>query len=174
MNGRVLVLNAGYEPINVCSARRAAVLLLKGRAEMVEPADETLHAERLTLRLPAVLRLTSYVRVPREAGRRRTSRRAVLARDDWRCQYCGCRYDGARSERLTVDHVIPRSRGGSSNWDNIVAACATCNRKKADRLPRDAKMAPRNRPKAPSPMVFIRIATPRVPLCWEPYLATSG
>ena len=143
---RVLVLNATYEPINVCTLRRAAVLLLKEKAELLERRKGALHSERMTMERPDVIRLVSYVRIPREAHRRKITRRAVLARDSWTCQYCGSRKSG-----LTVDHVIPRSRGGKSVWENIVAACATCNRRKGNRLPREIQMHPRKSPRAPGP-----------------------
>ena len=96
----------------------------------------------MTIERPDVIRLVSYVRIPREAHRRKITRRAVLARDSWTCQYCGSRKSG-----LTVDHVIPRSRGGKSVWENIVAACATCNRRKGNRLPREIQMHPRRAPR---------------------------
>jgi 5-methylcytosine-specific restriction endonuclease McrA len=163
----VLVLNATFEPINVCTVRRAAVLLLKEKAELVERSSWDLHAESVTFARPVVIRLVAYVKVPRDTHRRKITRRAVFARDSWTCQYCGSR------SNLTVDHVIPRSKGGGSSWENIVAACAPCNRKKGNRMPREARMHPSNRPKAPGPTVFIRIAAPRVPLAWEPYLVTS-
>ena len=142
---RVLVLNATYEPINVCTLRRAAVLLLKEKAELLEHRDgAALHSEHMTLERPDVIRLVNYVRIPREAHRRKITRRAVLARDSWTCQYCGSTKSG-----LTVDHVIPRSRGGDSVWENIVAACATCNRRKGNRLPREIHMHPKNDPEGP-------------------------
>jgi 5-methylcytosine-specific restriction endonuclease McrA len=163
--GRVLVLNASYEPINVCTMRRAAVLVLKARAEVLEKGDGALHSERLELERPCVIRLMRYVRIPRDVHRRKITRKAVLARDAYTCQYCGHEAHG-----LTVDHVIPRSRGGKSVWENIVASCAPCNRKKGNRMPREARMHPANRPKPPGPTVFIRIAAPSVPVAWEPYL----
>src|SRR6201984_1966603 len=141
--GRVLVLNATYEPINVCTVRRAVVLLLKAKAELVERGLSELHSETSTLARPVVIRLVSYVNVPRDAHRRKITRRAVFARDSWPCQYCGSR------SNLTVDHVIPRSKGGSSSWDNIVASCAPCNRRKGDRLPRQAGMHPPRARRAP-------------------------
>ena len=165
---RVLVLNASYEPINVCTVRRAAVLVLKSRAEVLEKGDGVLHSERLELDRPCVIRLIRYVRIPRDVHRRKITRKAVLARDSYTCQYCGHETAG-----LTVDHVIPRSRGGRSEWENIVASCAPCNRKKGNRMPREARMQPARRPKAPGPTVFIRIAAPRVPLAWEPYLVVA-
>ena len=166
--GRVLVLNASFEPINVCTVRRATVLLLKQKAEMLEEGNGRLHSERMTLERPAVIRLITYVRVPRDVHRRKITRKAVLARDSWTCQYCGSDKPG-----LTVDHVIPRSRGGGSDWDNIVASCAPCNRKKGNKLPREARMHPRSQPRPPGPTVFIRIAAPRVPVTWERYLLSA-
>ncbi|MGH2952867.1 MAG: HNH endonuclease [Solirubrobacterales bacterium] len=163
--GRVLVLNASHEPINVCTVRRGAVLVLKGRAEVLEEGEGALHSERLELARPCVIRLIRYVRIPRDVHRRKITRKAVLARDAYTCQYCGREASG-----LTVDHVIPRSRGGESVWENIVASCAPCNRRKGNRLPREVEMHPAKRPKPPGPTVFIRIASPRVPLAWEPYL----
>src|SRR4029079_9774902 len=119
--GRVLVLNATYEPINVCTVRRAVVLLLKDKAELLEQGAWRLHSEHATHPRPVVIRLVAYVKVPRDTHRRKITRRAVFARDSWTCQYCGSR------SNLTVDHVIPRSKGGSAEWDNIVACCAPCN-----------------------------------------------
>ena len=133
--GRVLVLNASYEPINVCTVRRAAVLVLKQRAEMLEHSTSTLRAERMSMPRPVVIRLVTYVRIPRDAHRRKITRRAVFARDRWTCQYCG-----HERSSLTVDHVVPRSKGGGSGWENIVTCCAPCNRRKGDRLPLQANM----------------------------------
>jgi 5-methylcytosine-specific restriction endonuclease McrA len=163
--GRVLVLNATYEPLNVCTVRRALVLLLKGKAEVLEIGKGLLRSETMELSKPDVIRLVSYVRVPRDVHRRRITRRAVLARDNWTCQYCG----DTRS-KLTVDHVLPKSRGGGSDWDNIVTSCAPCNRRKGNRLPREAEMHPQKAPRAPAPTIFIRIASPRVPRTWQQYL----
>jgi 5-methylcytosine-specific restriction endonuclease McrA len=166
--GRVLVLNASYEPINVCTIRRATVLVLKERAEVLERGEGALHSERLVFDRPCVIRLMRYVRIPRDVHRRKITRKAVLARDYWTCQYCG-----RQSAGLTVDHVIPRSRGGESVWENIVASCAPCNRRKGSRTPHEARMHPRSRPKPPGPTVFIRLASPRIPVAWEPYLVAA-
>ena len=103
----MLVLNASYEPINVCNIRRATVLVLKERAEIIERGEGALHSERLVFDRPCVIRLVRYIRIPRDVHRRKITRKAVLARDAWTCQYCGHQAAG-----LTVDHVIPRSRGG--------------------------------------------------------------
>ena len=142
------------------------MLVLKERAEILERGEGALHSERLVFERPCVIRLIRYVRVPRDVHRRKITRKAVLARDAWTCQYCGRQAGG-----LTVDHVIPRSRGGESVWENIVASCAPCNRKKGNLTPREARMHPRNQSAAPGPTVFIRIASPRIPVAWEPYLS---
>ena len=133
----MLVLNATYEPINVCTVRRATVLLLKEKAEVIEIGSQTLHWANGSLAKPVVIRLVTYVKIPRDTHKRKITRRAVFARDGWACQYCGARTS------LTVDHVIPRSKGGTSGWDNIVASCAPCNRRKGDRLPHQVGMHPR-------------------------------
>jgi len=164
----VLVLNATYEPINVCTVRRATVLLLKERAEILEDSGVVLRAGSMTLPRPIVIRLTRYVRVPRDAHRRKITRRAVFARDAWTCQYCGAR------SNLTVDHVIPRSKGGDSSWHNIVASCAPCNRRKGDRLPSQAGMHPRQQPRVPSANIFVQVASPTIPSAWRQYLGWVG
>jgi 5-methylcytosine-specific restriction endonuclease McrA len=161
----VLVLNASFEPVNVCTVRRATVLVLKARAEIVEHGEWALHSENLTFPRPLVIRLVSYVRIPRDAHRRKITRRAVFARDRWSCQYCG-----VERGSLTVDHVIPRSKGGLSTWENIVTCCAPCNRRKGDRLPKQANMHPRRRPRAPSATIFVHVAEPKIPAVWEQYL----
>ena len=166
--GRVLVLNATYEPINVCTVRRAIVLMLKEKAELVEEAAWRVRAETTSLARPMVIRLVSYVKIPRDAHRRKITRRAVFARDGWACQYCGT------ASSLTVDHVIPRSKGGSSGWDNIVASCGPCNRRKGDLLPRQAGMHPRRAPGAPRAEVFIRVASPTIPASWRQYLPEAA
>jgi len=159
----VLVLNATYEPLNVCSLRRACVLVLKDKAEIVEVSGRPLRTASSTFPHPAVIRLVSYVRVPQLYARRIT-RKAVFARDGFRCQYCG------NGGRLTVDHVVPRSRGGPSSWENSVTSCAPCNLRKADRLPHEAGMQLRSKPRAPAPGLFITLAAPEVHPAWETYL----
>ncbi len=161
----MLVLNATYEPINVCTVRRAVVLLLKEKAEILEHASWQLHSASLSVARPVVIRLVSYVRIPRDTHRRKITRRAVFARDDWTCQYCGAR------SNLTVDHVVPRSKGGLSSWENIVASCAPCNRRKGDALPRQVGMRLLREPRTPRPTVFIQVASPTIPTAWQQYLA---
>jgi 5-methylcytosine-specific restriction endonuclease McrA len=161
---QVLVLNASYEPLNVTSVRRAHVLVFKGKAEVVEELEEPLHSATDTYPWPHVIRLITYVRVPR-AVQRKISRRALFARDGWRCVYCG-----TASGRLTLDHVVPRSRGGDSIWENVVTSCAPCNLRKGNRSLEESGLQLRTRPKAPAPVLFIRLAAPRIPHGWRPYL----
>ena len=142
-NGRVLVLNATFEPINVCTVRRATVLLLKEKAEIVEHGAYELRSTSTTMPRPMVIRLVAYVRVPRDTHRRKITRRAVFARDRWDCQYCGAR------SYLTVDHVVPRSRGGADAWENLVWSSKTVNTRKGNRLPHEAGLRLLNVPRAP-------------------------
>lgn len=135
MHAPVLVLNASYEPINVCAARRAIVLVLKGVAITEEINGHFLHSARLAMRVPSVIRLLEYRRIPHQS--RALSRKNILLRDRNSCQYCG---EVLSSTELTLDHVIPRSRGGSSSWENLVACCHECNHKKGNQLPAEAGM----------------------------------
>jgi 5-methylcytosine-specific restriction endonuclease McrA len=161
---QVLVLNASYEPLNVCSVRRAHVLVWKGKAEVLEELDYPLHSASSTYPWPHVIRLVTYVRVPRGV-KRKISRRALFARDGWRCVYCG-----TASGRLTLDHVVPRSRGGDSVWENVVTSCAPCNLRKGNRLLHEISMELRELPRVPAPVLFIRLSAPSIPQRWQPYL----
>jgi len=135
MHSPVLVLNASYEPINVCAARRAIVLVLKGVAMMEEANGHHLHAARLAIHVPSVIRLLEYRRIPHQT--RALSRKNILLRDRNTCQYCG---KILAAGELTLDHVIPRSRGGASTWENLVACCHNCNRRKGSMLPHECNM----------------------------------
>ena len=165
---QVLVLNASYEPLNVTTVRRAHVLVFKGKAEVIEKLDRQLHSSTTSFPWPHVIRLVQYVRVPR-AIQRKISRRALFARDGWKCVYCG-----TASGRLTLDHVVPRSRGGDSAWENVVTACAPCNHRKGDRTIEEARMELRFPPRAPAPVLFIQLAAPRIPDRWQQYLTAFG
>ncbi len=167
LSGRVLVLNASFEPINVCTVRRAIVLILKEKAEVLDQHEIGIHSERSTMTRPSVIRLRSYVRIPYQSFRRKITRRAVFARDGWECQYCG------RKGSLTMDHVIPRSKGGDTSWENVVACCATCNRRKGDRSVSQSGMKLRTRPAAPHATIFIHVAQPTIPAQWLPYVPAS-
>jgi len=140
--GRALVLNATNIPLAVVPARRAVVLVLKEKAEVVATNGMVFHAEKIVMEAPSVVRLRRFVRIPYRAHAPLT-RRAVFARDGWLCQYCG-----ATAENL--DHVMPRSRGGLHIWENVVAACRRCNAKKEDRTPREAGFHLARQPFAPT------------------------
>ena len=129
----VLVLNASYEPINVCAARRALVLVLKGVASAEETSSQHLRSSRSIFRLPSVIRLLEYRRIPHQA--RALSRKNILMRDRYTCQYC---QRIMPSSDLTLDHVVPRSRAGESSWENLVACCHHCNNRKGNRTPEEA------------------------------------
>jgi len=143
LHAPVLVLNASYEPINVCAARRAIVLVLKGVAMTEEENGHFLHAARLAIRLPSVIRLLEYRRIPHQT--RALSRKNILLRDRNTCQYCG---ELLPSGELTLDHVVPRSRGGASTWENLVACCHPCNRQKGNQFPTEAGMKLMREPRA--------------------------
>ncbi len=161
---QVLVLNASYEPLNVTTVRRAYVLVFKGKAEVIEDAGKPLRSAAANFVWPHVIRLLQYVRVPKSV-QRKISRRALFARDEWRCVYCG-----TSGGRLTLDHVVPRSRGGDSVWENVVTSCAPCNLRKGDRLLEEAAMRLAREPRPPAPALFIRLAAPKIPSSWQPYL----
>lgn len=158
--GRALVLNATYEPLAVVAARRAVVLVLKDKARVVESDGMLFRSEHLCLEAPSVVRLNYFVRVPYRA-RASLTRRAVFARDEWTCQYCGRAAEN-------VDHVVPRSRGGEHIWENVVAACRRCNARKENRLPREAGLALRREPYAPKD--GLRLSIGRLEPEWEAYL----
>jgi 5-methylcytosine-specific restriction endonuclease McrA len=131
----VLVLNASYEPINICAARRALVLILKGVASAEELAPSQVHSARQVMRVPSVIRLLEYRRIPHQT--RALSRKNILMRDRYTCQYCQRMLP---SGEMTLDHVIPRSRHGETAWENLVACCHPCNNRKGNRTPDEAGM----------------------------------
>ena len=159
---RVLLLNATFEPLCAVSVRRAIVLMFKGKAEVLERDGGALHSERLTIAIPSVIRLVYYVRVP-YYGRATLSRRAVFSRDTWICQYCGGKAE-------TMDHVVPRSRGGDHSWENVVAACRRCNSKKKDKLPVEASLKLRRKPGVPRGPATVSLELGTVRPEWERYL----
>src|ERR1700729_963129 len=131
----VLVLNSSYEPINVCAARRALVLVLKGVAAGGEHGAGQVPSPRHSIRVPSVIRLLEYRRIPHQT--RSLSRKNILMRDRYTCQYC---HRTMPSGELTLDHVIPRSRAGETTWENLVACCHPCNNRKGSRTPEEAGM----------------------------------
>jgi 5-methylcytosine-specific restriction endonuclease McrA len=133
INHPVLVLNQSYEPLAVCRARRAVVLVFQGKAEMLEDGLGYIHTIREVVPLPSVIRLGKMIKRPRRE--RKMTRYEIFNRDRYTCQYCG-----VQGRNLTLDHVIPRYRGGQHTWENVVSACVACNRRKAGRTPKEANM----------------------------------
>ena len=162
---RVLILNASYEPLHVCSVKRAITLLMQEVAERVLDGDRVLRTPRLVVPVPSVIRLRRYVRRPHRQ-RVAFNRKNVFRRDDHSCQYCG-----VRAHDLTLDHVLPRSRGGPTTWENVVACCRRCNASKRDRTPDEAHMALRRPPRAPT-FIFSSAygVLPDLDPAWEAYL----
>ena len=161
-----LVLNATFEPLSIVPARRAICLVLSDKAEIVEDDGTQVHAETFVMPGPLVIRLRYVVKVPYH---RRTamSRRAIFARDNHCCQYCGALAD-------SIDHVMPRSRGGMHVWENVTAACRGCNLKKRDSTPDEAGMRLANKPHTPRELAWITVSVGRIPEAWKQYLAYAS
>ena len=165
---RVLILNASYEPLHVCSVKRAITLLMQEVAERVLDGDRVLRTPSLVVPVPSVIRLRRYIRRPHRQ-RVAFNRKNVFRRDDHSCQYCG-----TRGHDLTLDHVLPRSRGGPTSWENVVACCRRCNASKRDRTPEEARMFLRRRPRAPAFMFTSAYGVlPDVDPAWEAYLPSA-
>ncbi|MBV6508763.1 MAG: hypothetical protein JJLCMIEE_01829 [Acidimicrobiales bacterium] len=161
-----LVLNASQEPLSVVPTRRALLLVLADKADVLHHNGEVVRSERLTIHMPSVVRLRYYVRVPFRRGAA-LNRRTVFLRDRHTCQYCG-------STAESIDHVVPRSRGGSHSWDNVVAACRRCNTRKRDRLLVEAGMRLHRTPREPDRLSWVSASVGSVPTHWEPYLGLSS
>jgi 5-methylcytosine-specific restriction endonuclease McrA len=142
MQSPVLVLNATFEPINVTAVRRALVLMLKGVAQAEENHVSEVHSSSAALKVPSVIRLLTYRHIPQQS--RALSRKNILLRDRNMCQFCG---ETLPASELTLDHVVPRSRGGHSSWENLVACCYDCNNRKGDRTPEEAGLELARRPR---------------------------
>jgi 5-methylcytosine-specific restriction endonuclease McrA len=163
--GRSLILNATYEPLGVVAHRRAIVLVLGEKAEVIERNGAVYHSEHISLEAPSVIRLRYYVHVPRRLHVA-PSRKAVFLRDGHKCQYCGRTAEN-------VDHVVPRSRGGKHTWDNVVAACRRCNGRKENRSPQEVGMALGRHPKAPPEGFWLRLLIGQAEPEWLQYLPKS-
>ena len=161
----VLVLNLNYVPVNVCTVRRAIVLVAKGKAELLEPRsdDGRVRTFNTYLDAPSIIRLVYLVKRP--FAPRRLSKKEVFLRDHYECQYCG-----KRSQHLTLDHVVPRKQHGPHTWDNVVAACGRCNLDKAGRTPEEANMKLRRIPTAPQPNPYRILENRTILKEWQQYI----
>lgn len=164
LSKRVLILNQSYEPITICTAKKAIILIYLSKAEIVNTFNgKTINTVSRAYPLPSVIRLGHYVRIPYK--RIELSRKNVHRRDGFRCQYCG-----EKASHLTLDHVIPKSRGGADIWDNLVSACKNCNNKKGNRTPEEAKMPLIKRPETPHHLLFMKQFMGNIRNDWRPYL----
>ena len=163
INVPVLVLNQNYQPLNVCNARRAIVLLGLGKAEMMTNGRGNIHTITQTVPVPSVIRLMHMIKRP--LLRRRLSRRAVFYRDSFTCQYCG-----KQTRTLTLDHIIPRSKGGLHVWTNVVSACIPCNHSKAGSTPAEANMRLRRKPGPPRPDPYALFRQRTILEEWRPFM----
>ncbi len=165
INFPVLVLNQSYEPLTVCRARRAVVLIFQGKAEMLENGIGSIHSVNETFPLPSVIRLAYMIKRPRL--QRKLTRFEVFNRDRDTCQYCN-----QQSRQLTLDHVIPRYRGGQHTWENVVSACVPCNRRKAGCTPQEARMKLAQQPIQPriTGLFYIPADYPQIRTEWQKYL----
>ena len=159
---KVLVLNASYELLNICNWKRAVVLVFKGKAEQLEHNGKVIYPN---FHIPTVIRLRRYIRIPHKEIP--LTRKNLLHRDHYSCQYCGL-----KSSDLTIDHITPRSKGGTDSWDNVVASCQRCNVKKGDRIPKEANMHLLRQPKVPTGHLYFevtRLASSYFP-DWQKYI----
>lgn len=164
---RVLKLNQSYEPIEVISWKRAIKLVVKEKAEIIkEYENRYLNSGKQKFLMPAVIRLSSSFRRPRK--RIKFNRNNIIARDRWKCQYCGKKYT---SSELTLDHVVPRAQGGTTCWENIVACCTHCNDKKRDRTPSQANMKLKKYPSRPDwmPIAAMSLSRAQIPEVWKDF-----
>lgn len=163
LSERTLVLNVTYQPLSITTVRRALLLVLAGKADVIHTRPGSIRSPRLTMSVPSVVRLTYHARAP---YRRRAPlhRRAVFARDAYRCQYCGNRAE-------CIDHVHPRSRGGEHTWENVVACCRACNVGKGDSLLSEGRYRLRRTPYAPEPLAVVAAMRGDAPSEWTDYLA---
>ena len=163
LDRHVLVLNQNYEPLSVCSAKRAIILVFLGKAEIIEHHDLSVRSISYSFPLPSVVRLILYIQVPRKGII--LSRRNVIKRDGHRCQYCGSNH-GA----MTVDHVVPKLNGGRDTWENLVCACIKCNNIKGNRAPEQAGLRLLRQPKRPTHITFIQQFVGISDQRWKQYL----
>ena len=163
INAPVLVLNQNYQPLNVCNARRAVVLIGLGKAELMSNGRGNIHTITQTVPVPSVIRLFHMIKRP--LLRRRLSRRSVFYRDSFACQYCG-----RQTRTLTLDHIIPRSKGGPHVWTNVVSACIPCNHRKAGSTPAEANMRLRRKPGPPRPDPYALFRQRTILEEWRPFI----
>jgi len=168
MSKEVLVLNASFEPLSLVSVRRAVVLLLREKAELVEATEQHLRSTGHSYPIPLVIRLVHFVRLPHRNVP--PTRSAIMLRDAHTCQYCG---EMPGRKELTVDHVVPRSQGGEHSWQNLVTACKVCNQRKGSRTPEEAQMRLIRHPFQPSYVALVLLSNPVAADRWKARMGTA-
>ena len=163
INQSVLVLNTNYSPMDICTARRAICLFYNEKVDILESYSEHVHSPSVTLPLPSIVKLRDYVSHNKMDVI--LTRRNLMVRDDHQCQYCH-----TKKGPLTLDHVLPKNRGGGDAWDNLVTACQSCNHKKGDRTPEEAKMLLKRMPKKPNKIHYFQQFIHDKQGAWRPYL----
>ena len=163
LSSAVLVLNANYSPMTICTAKRAISLYFLNKIDVLSNYDDKINSPSLSLDLPSVIKIKTYIKNNNMAVE--ISRKNILARDGYKCQYCG-----AQSNALTVDHVIPKFRNGLDNWENLVAACKNCNQIKGEKTPEEAKMPLLKKPKRPNRIHYFQLLVKKKQADWRPYL----
>ncbi len=167
LNGQVLVLNQNYEPLMISRVKKAIILIYLGKAEIIDQWDgKMIQGVRAAFPYPSIIRLSTPVHRPWQIIN--LSRKNIMKRDGYQCQYCG-----TRTQPLTVDHIIPKMRGGKDTWDNLITACIHCNNKKGHRTLQEAQMTLRKQPRRPHPLCFIQTHTGGMAERWKPYLFMS-
>tara|TARA_X000001036_G_scaffold119779_1_gene113280 strand:+ start:9543 stop:10082 length:540 start_codon:yes stop_codon:yes gene_type:complete len=163
LNSSVLVLNANYSPMTVCTAKRAISLYFLNKIDVLSNYNEKVHSPSTSLNLPSIIKIKTYIKNHSIAVE--ISRKNILIRDNYICQYCSL-----QNKSLTIDHVIPKFRGGQDNWDNLVAACKKCNQKKGEHTPEEAKMPLIKKPKRPNRIHYFQRLVKERQSDWRPYL----
>ena len=163
LNSHVLALNQSFQPMSITNAKKAIILVFLGKAEIVEKNCEFVHSVNDKFPLPSIVRLTRYINVPRK--RIILTRKNLIKRDNHQCQYCGM-----KRVPLTIDHVIPKVRGGGDTWENLVSACVKCNNQKGNRTPEEAGLRLLKKPKKPNHIFFLRYSAGSLDKRWKPYL----
>ena len=163
LNREVLVLNQNYQPHLICTAKRAVCLIYLGKVQVIENYRDFVHSPSLVLPLPSVVKLHKYINV--RGSDIVLSRKNILKRDGHRCQYCA-----RRSVPMTIDHVMPKERGGGDTWENLVCCCHACNRRKGNRTPEESGIPLLRRPRKPNRIYYIRQFVKKEQSSWRPYL----
>lgn len=167
LHTKVLVLNCSYEPLTICNVQKAVLLLFGGKAVPVAHHPErVISTVSRSFPLPSIVRLTFFVRIPYKQII--LTRKNILLRDSFQCQYCG-----KTDHPLTIDHIVPRSRGGEHTWENLITACSRCNSKKGNKTPREAGMHPLKKAVRPNNLMFLQQQKTTISDEWKPYLFMS-